>query len=218
MRAVPHLAQLARVSTHRLGRLQYLLVRHVDAGRAATDVAVANRVTAFVAIEALNLWAQFVRSFYISCATQTHTGAGLRVALRAGQAPSYEDAITRAIKTLMPGKKKKNPPWGPLDEPSWRLQNILIDLDSAMGFSNTSQILAGLSYPTSVLAHLPAFRNFFCHRCQGTAAEALALARSLGVGPRLRPEEMLRSVPKGPISIIGLWVVDLGQMIEIMCS
>lgn len=218
MRSVPQLSELGRASTHRLGRLQYLLVTHVEQGKAAKDLGVANRVTAFVAIEALNLWSQFVRSFYLSCATRTRTSRGMRVALKTGQAPTHEAAITRAIQTLMPRKKKKGPPWHPMDEPSWRLPNVLVDLDKRMGFSNTAQILAGLSYPSTVLADLPVFRNFFCHRCHGTAVDTVSIARSLGVSGALKPEAMLRSTPTGPVSVMGLWVADLGQMIDIICS
>lgn len=217
MRAVSDLDRLRRASHHRLARLRRLLDAHVEGGNAASDVALADRATAFVAIEALNLWTEFVRSFYLSCVSKARTTSGTRVGVAITFA-SHQDALTFAIIKTKPNKLGKGPPWKPLDEPPWRSPTVLLNLDKLLMFTNGSCIVTGLSYPSTVLNQLPAFRNFFCHRNAVTAREVKGIARALGSRPTTQPEKILQSTPVGPVSHIGVWVADIAVMIELMCA
>jgi hypothetical protein len=218
MRPSSDLERLRRSCLGRVRALQALMGSYVEGGKAHADQPRADRVTAHVAIEALNLWSEFARSFYLSCVTNARTRSGNRVKLNTAPFPTHEQAITFAINHLSPAKKKKTPPWSRLDEPRWRLPGVLVDLDVALGFSNTANISAGLSYPSKALSILPIFRNFFAHRNESTVGEVLVVALAVGGTSSMRPEQMLQGTPFGPKSVLGEWLADLEAMTTLMCA
>jgi hypothetical protein len=213
MRPVNHLHVLHSCSRRRLGRFAQLMETHVEHGRAAADAEQADRITAYVAIEALNLWTEFVRSFYLSCATRAIRLSGARVA--AGRRFKNRDqALSFAIGVMNP---KRRPPYTWWDEPKWGKSSTILLLDRQLAFSNSAEIGTAMSYPSTVLDHLPAFRNFFCHRGANTAQKALTTARAIGVYGSPRPARALQAVPSGPLTVLRMWLADLDAIVDLMC-
>jgi hypothetical protein len=213
MRPVTHLSVLHSCSRRRLGRFAHLLENHIEHGRAAADTEQADRITAYVAIEALNLWAEFIRSFYLSCATRATRLSGAKVSA-ARRFSSTADALTYAIGVVNP---RRRPPYTWWDEPKWIRSSTILQLDRQLSFSNSAEIGTAMSYPSVVLDHLPVFRNFFCHRSADTAQKALRSTRAIGVHSTARPAKALQTVPSGPLTILRTWLADLDAIVDLMC-
>jgi hypothetical protein len=213
MRPVNRLHVLHSCSRRRLGRFAQLMESHVEHGRAATDTEQADRITAYVAIEALNLWTEFVRSFYLSCATRAIRLSGSKVTA-ARRFNNTGEALSFAIRVSNP---RRRPPYTWWDEPKWGKSSTILQLDRQLTFSNSAEIGTAMSYPSTVLDHLPAFRNFFSHRGANTAQKALTSARAIGVHGTARPAKALQAVPSGPVTILRTWLADLDAIVDLMC-
>jgi hypothetical protein len=213
MRPVRHLHVLHSGSRRRLGRFAQLMESHVEHGRAAANAEQADRTTAYVAIEALNLWTEFVRSFYLSCATRAIRLSGARVAV-GKRFNNTDEALSFAIRLTNP---RRRPPYTWWDEPKWAKSATILQLDRQLAFSNSAEIGTAMSYPSTVLDHLPAFRNFFCHRGADTAQKALTSARAIGVHGTARPARALQAVPSGPVTILRTWLADLDAIVDLIC-
>src|SRR5438046_723271 len=96
MRPVDSLSRLSGLCDARLGQLQALVDVVPRQPRRADD-----RVIAYAAIEALNLWALFVRSFYLSCVFNARRSNGARVA-HGYPRVSRSQAIDVAVQTATP--------------------------------------------------------------------------------------------------------------------
>ena len=210
MRKVRSLEDLGTSASRRLLRLRLLVESLVPPLKADHD-----RLVAFVVIEALNLWASFARSFYISCLLRAFRPSGTRVTIRATGIKRSGDAISFAMTQM---GRKRPPPWKRRDEPVWRDPQTLIRLFSASGASNLPQVLTAFSYPPAVFGQLPVARNFFAHRNDETAAEVANLARSLLLSTKLRPLEVVCSRLSGrPQNVLADWLDDLRNVIELLC-
>lgn len=208
--------------TRRLEKLQFnasrrllILKTLVDGFRLPID-SEHDRVVAFVAIEALNLWTLFSRSFYLSCILHAKRSNGVPVQIIPLGIKTQSDAIAFAIRQMRP-KKKGSGPWTYWDEPVWRDPNTLLKLLQASGASNLAQVQAGFAYQTSVFKELPTIRNFFAHRNEDTNAETVSVARNVGVSTKLRPSEIMCSNSPGrPQNVICDWLDDMRHVVNLV--
>jgi hypothetical protein len=211
---VSDFARLRRTASRRLILLRVLAD---TCGRPITPTV--DRRVAFITIEALNLWASFVRSYYLSCAVmQPLRESGARITIGLHGVHNADDAIAISIMTLKP-RVTWGPPWSRNDEPAWHAPGTLVALSRAIDSSNQQEINAAFGYPTKVFLHLPSVRNFFAHRNAETADKVANVARSYRLDPKLRPAEILCSaVPKRPQSLLSDWLDDLRATIFLLCQ
>lgn len=212
MQPVDRLPRLTRLAHKRLIYLSGL-VQTIP----ILDWQEADRILSFAAIETLNLWSEFIRSYYLSCIFGAEKGDGTKVktAVRVGR--TVATAIDFSVRKLRPSLRHR-PPWRRRDEPTWYEPETLIVLSRELGCSNFKEITAAFSYPTRAFADLPKFRNFFAHRNEETARKAVERAIFYGLSPKLRPGEILASIAPGrPQSVLDDWIDDLREIAALLC-
>jgi hypothetical protein len=170
----------------------------------------------YVVIESNNLWASFVRAYYLSWFMRPKTIGGQRV--RCGRHfASFQDALLFAI-------RRRAPRYGDLrpsrrNEPSWHDPNNLLLLASAVGVSNFSQISSALSFGATYSANLPTVRNFYAHRNDDTFRKVQSKAVLLGLGSNLRPCEFVcAALPSRPQNLLCDWLDEIRLTVELLCT
>jgi len=170
---------------------------------------------AFVAIEA-NLWASFVRTYYLSWFMRPRTASGHKVVC-SRHFPLFQDAIVFAIRRLRwRGYSGVRP--SRRDEPAWHDPSALLTLAVEVGVSNLTQIQAAFSLGATYHANLPVVRNFYAHRNIETFYKVRDRAVVLGLGRNLRPCEFLcTALPSRPLNLISDWLHEIRLTIELLC-
>lgn len=160
-------------------------------------------------IQGLNPWHQYCRSFYLSCALGAKDGRGNRIPQRFPNEPA---AIGFAC-TVVPKKDLF------MKEPRWRNPAVWHAVVAALGAPVVPDVLRAAGLPTDVFAHLPAFRNFYAHRCRSTALTAKSLSATyllLGLG---HPTDILTSRRSGSTQIIMAdWFDDMSAAVGMSVS
>jgi hypothetical protein len=175
---------------------------------------------AWTVIETLNLWAAFLRAYYLSGAIETQTMSSVRVYFRLVAFPTKESAILFAIKTVKDAKFAKSS-FTRFDEPAWHSIRNFLAVQNRVGASNLTQIHAALSAASSFDKRLQKVRNFYAHRCDSTFREAALVGVTLGLSSKaeLRPGRILCSrLPKRPQNVITDWLDDMTSVINSLCS
>lgn len=180
--------------------------------------AVKDRLIAFVVIEAHNLWGGFGRAFYLSCALRARTCSGTTVRVGGQMFGSANDALLYSVR-LLKNRTFRGSRVNPRDEPAWHVPANIVKLFQTLNMSNLSRVQAALSYSSRYFELLPKARHFFAHRSESTRNEVAAVARALGLNPKLRPGEvMCSSLPLRPQHILSDWLDDMRAVIEMMCQ
>lgn len=213
MRPSRELARLHRSAIRRLLFLKSLVDRQSPPVSPYAD-----RIVAFVVIEAVNLWAMFSRSFYLSCIFGATRMSGGRIAISRTVATTKTAGITYAVRYFSP-KKTGSGPWNWRDEPDWKDPSNLLKLLMGVEASNLTQAQTALSHPTDVFKQLPIARNFFAHRNKNTMTLTKTIARSAGLSTKLRPSEILVSTAPGrPQNLISDCLDDIRNIIDVICE
>ena len=188
---------------------------------ARTD-AHAKRVVAFVTIEAYNVWVNFEREFFLSCAYLSPTQiGGTRVTHASRQVRDEQSALRYAI-PIAKGRKARVPRLGrpirPTDEPDWSRRDVLLSLSA--GFSNQAEIQNGLSLQTTFFRDLPTARIFYAHRAKNTSDKVKTLAlREYGVIDLPHPHQLLNVVlPGRGDSLLVEWLADMQIIADGVCA
>ena len=179
-----------------------------------------DRLIAWVVIEARNLWAGFLRAYYLSGAIRTRTASGIPVSFTSMRFPDAKAALVYSVQLL------KNPKFTRSgvrrqDEPPWHVVTDYLSLCKKVGFSNLPQILGALSYRTDFFEQLTPVRNFYAHRCDETFRKACQVGIKLGLSskPDLRPTQILCSkLPGRPQNLITDWLDDIENVIQLLCT
>lgn len=210
------------LASHASGRLDYL-------GELADKLPLQpdrrhDKEVAFLAIEGLNVWSSFSRSFYLSCVFRATRTSGAKVMLgKHAQIKSHTQAIDFAVRTMKGAKyaQTRKPPWTWRDEPTWYDPRVIYALSIQLALSNLSKIQAALGLQTAVFAELPIFRNFFAHRNEHTASRVRGLISSSysghGFTTRTHATTFLCArLPGRPQNILADYLDDLRNVIGIM--
>jgi hypothetical protein len=205
------LGVLGETAERRLLRLRTLV--HTFSPPIDTE---SDRTVAFVAIEALNLWNAFARSYYLSCAFGAKLRSGQKVRLSISGLQVSGSAIRAAIassgRRIPTGRIRRR------DEPSWHDVQFLLQLFVFIGSSHLSQIQRALSYPTDVFTFLPTVRNFFAHRNEDTAEKVRNASQRFGIyGPSKACDIVCSWRPTRPQNVLGDWLDDMRTVISFMC-
>jgi hypothetical protein len=170
-------------------------------------------------IEALNVWAGFLRAYYLSTTIHARTVSGAKITLSSAHLTSLQSALIFAIKLKDPKFKKTFATRR--DEPTWHNPNDFLKLLRKVGASNISRIQAGLAYRTTFFDFLPTIRNFYAHRCDETSRKAGNVGVKLGLSatPNLHATEIMCSrLPRRPQNIATDWLDDIGNVIDLLCA
>lgn len=179
----------------------------------------ADRAIAWAIIEADNLWAGFLRAYYLSAAIHTRTVSGGRITLSAGAFPDLRSALEFAARLKDPKFKKSVV--SRRDEPAWHNTTDFLKLLQRIGASNLPRVQASLAYSTTFFNHLRTIRNFYAHRCDDTSRKAGSVGIKLGLTatPSLHATQiMCTRLPKRPQNIATDWLDDIGNVIDLLCA
>jgi hypothetical protein len=168
------------------------------------------RTVAFVTLEALTLWANFVRAFYLSCVHNARREGGERVKVSVSGLGTDEAAIAFSLKIIKFARR---------NEPVWHEPTTLSKLFVAVKASNLTQVQGAISAQPYVFTALPTIRNFFAHRSLQSAQKIPGVARGIGLSVGLRPCEILCSrLPGRPQNVLADWIDDIRNAIELACQ
>ena len=170
---------------------------------------------AFVVVESMNIWASFVRSYYLSWFIPAKTITGKQIT-SVQKFTSFVDAIVFAIRRLRRPSYRGTP--ARRDEPPWHEPRTLLTLAADLRVSNLGQIQAAFSINASFVENLPTVRNFYAHRNQETFQRVQRRGTLLGLG-LLRPCELLSTpLPRRPQNILTDWLDEIRITIELLCQ
>ena len=173
-------------------------------------------------IEATNLWAGFLRAYYLSATGKAATRSGHRISLTSATAPkfpNFQAALRYAV--IQKYHHFGKPTVSRRDEPPWHDTKNFLNLLQKLGASNLASVQKALAYKTAFYDLLPTIRNFYAHRCDETSRKAANVGIKLGLSamPNLRATQIMCSrLSKRPQNVATDWLDDIGNVIDLMCS
>jgi len=171
---------------------------------------------AYVAIEALNAWAMFSRSFYLSLELNTVTEHNKKVTMSTPAADHLGDAIRHYKPHATPNTLGV---WSRRDEPTWHDPNVLLTICNNRGCSVQTQLQASFSLQQNFFRHLPVCRNFFAHRNESTSRAARNIAPGYALPTSLTPcDLMLSASPGSSSSVLLAWMDEMNITAEFICK
>jgi hypothetical protein len=177
-------------------------------------------VVAWAVIESANLWAAFLRAYYISGAIQTKTRSGVSVRFLAVSFPNVDAAIRFAIKQSK-GKPFTKPTISRRDEPTWHDLRIYLSLQKTVSPTNLTQLYTAFSTGMTFPKYLQTIRNSYAHRCDETFRKAGVVAVKLGLAtkPGFRPTRLVCSrLPKRPQNLMTDWIDEMQNAVDLLCA
>lgn len=192
---------------------------HALAYQAASQpFGVADRLITYVVIQTQTEWAEFVRSFLLSCISGATRQNGHAVTVKLATARRQSEMMRLALVIQTHGRKNK-PPRRRRDEPAWHSTNLLVQLAARIGLSNEPTISAAVSTGSTVFGGLPTLRNFYAHRNQDSKQNALLELQRLAVPLFAHPTLSLLAAPAGSTSpLVVDWIADLHASVGLMCK
>jgi hypothetical protein len=171
----------------------------------------------YLAIEALNSWAHFVRALYVSMADGVRLEGGAFATLTPRR--TLNDAIGYAVQRWRArAAPKADGSWDRREEPAWHDATTMLTLCRDLKATNLSDVEAAFSSGSSVFTDLVVFRNYFGHRNRGSKEAARNLGSSYGIPATLSPAEILLSRALGrPRPVLVEWIDDLIFTAEYLC-
>jgi hypothetical protein len=198
------------------GRLARLRVSALDG--LAQSGPERDRQLAYVTVEALNLWANFARSYALSCPFRPTRITKGRVTL------SNAAITTPAAVLLLAAQARRGAgavaPMTRREEPAWHERDLLIKTCLAMGCSHAGDVQSALSVITTVFEALPSFRNFYAHRNDESAEKAVALGKKQYLITGMRHPSAVLATPayKRTQPLILDWLNEMQAVMELLCE
>ena len=216
-------AKLQHSASKRLRRLRDLTdisVMHLTTrGTSARERLVARQTMAICTVELLNLWANFARSYFLSCILRPRRVKRGRVLHSNAAIVTFEDAVRAAARLHKPRTVPMAGPVHRRDEPTWHDAHVFITSCASLGCSHQPDIEAAFSVGSRVLLDLPVARNFFAHRNAATANAARAVALLYAIPTRRHPIDILALPPSGrPFPLLIEWIDDVRVLVELLCE
>jgi hypothetical protein len=212
--------------SYRLGKLRKVAHRRIAKLRPTVSMLSlplapeSDRILAWAMIEALTLWAGFLRAYYLSATIHAKTSSGAKITLSTSSFSDIQSALRFAVQLLKDPKFRKNSV-SRRDEPAWHNTSSYLRLLQRIGVSNLSQVRAAFAYRTTVFDHLPTIRNFYAHRCDDTSRKVGNVGIRLGLTttPSLHATEIMCSrLPKRPQNVATDWLDDIRNVIDLLCA
>lgn len=212
MRRCKRLRRLRTTLRNRIARLERRL-QNVAGNSAHPDRDV---MVAYVAVEALNAWSLFSRSYYLSVALGTWTERKRLARFSVASADHLGEAIRLHKPRAQPNAAGG---WHRRDEPPWHDPNTLMSACAHLGCSIQPEIGAAFSLNQNVFKDLPVFRNFFAHRNGQTSQAAKNIAPRYTLPSSLSPTEFLLAVSPGASSaVLSEWLAEIEVTAQFLCK
>jgi hypothetical protein len=203
------LPRLVRWAVQRFDEFEHL----ADQLRTPFSRADANTVR-YLAIEAVNTWALFMRSYYLASATGAWLADGTRVT-GPGVQGDQGRALTASVLAVNRGLRRRGGPWRQRNEPNWMDPAIINRLMTANGLSNARGFTNALGIGTGANFRLITFRNFVAHRGRESAVKVRRMIRQVGIRSSSDPLELpFHRIPGRPVTAITDWLIELHSIVE----
>lgn len=209
------LEKLNRVARRRIARLRYVVSPLSLPATPAAD-----RAISWAMIEADNLWAGFLRAYYLSATIHATTASGHKITFAASTFPDIQAALKYSVQLLKDPSFRK-PTVTRREEPPWHETGKFLTLLTTLRASNLSTVRKALAYKTTFHDFLPPIRNFYAHRCDDTSRRAGKVGVKLGFSatPTLHATEIMCSrLLRRPHNIATDWLDDIGNVVDMLCS
>lgn len=170
----------------------------------------------YLAIEMLNLWTQFCRSYILHCGTGLHSNGGVTWRSPLARGRSREDL--RQILVAKHGRGKKSTS-NPMDEPTWRRPQTVSDCCSTLAIGNARALRAAQGLTASFLDELHVTRNFAAHKCANTATALDQVTLRRGYSPEGNLESLMLAPGSSGYGTVTLeWAAEIENRMETMCA
>lgn len=182
------------------------------------------RAVSFTAINLLNSWSNFQRTYFVSCLLGTKSPlAGTITSSESSSIPPLtpNQAIGKAVNHFRPSATPKaNGEWDSRDEPTWHDSNTLLQLAQVYSFSNLADIQTAFTFGFTAHKDLVVFRNYYGHKNKSTRTKAQSLASRYLISSNSHPSLILLSAPNAApnSSLIEMWKSELNQTISALCN
>jgi hypothetical protein len=164
---------------------------------------------AFVATGTLNLWHQYCRQYFLSCALGTTDRFGAPVANAVGTFVSEGAALAWARNEVADGEQY-------MGEPRWRDPAVWFKVMNALRTTAMPGVVLVSGLQTDAFASLPAFRNFYAHRCKKTALRTHDFKSRHLVKSGPHPTDILRGARSTTTySVIEDWLDEIYAAIDL---
>ncbi len=178
---------------------------------------VRDRMLLYLAIESLNLWTQFCRSYAINCCRGAKSVNGFYWFSPITKGWSRTDICIFLTKhfSRVPRPNHKNP----LHEPAWRDISVIERCCREMSIQNVSSVQRAVSLSPSFLRELHSVRNFAAHKCEDTRVKIEKVARGRGHYALCDLAEVMllpASASRGG-SVTRQWLVEIDTVMVEMC-
>jgi hypothetical protein len=175
----------------------------------------------FGAINLLNTWATFQRSYFVCCLMGARSKSGHQITSSvSGSISSINRAIGEAIPHFKPSAIiKPNGEWDTRDEPAWHDANTILRLSSLYSFSNNTTITNAYTLGYTAHKNLVVFRNYYGHKNRGTRAKAQVISIQYLIPEHLHPSDALLEPPYAAksSSLIQMWTDELVETVQMQC-
>lgn len=214
MRPSRDFATLHRAAAARLKRIRKDAVVACAGSDSTSRIAIAHLTT-----ELLNVWANFCRSYFLSCTISARLESGGRVVATTYTGNTFADAINVAVRANRIVRTNQTI-WKRREEPAWHSTPTFIKACTSIGCSHLAQIAAALSMGTRTFEDLPVFRNFFAHRNESTVRNARVAGSLNSIATYKRhPTQIAATPPVGrPFPLLVEWVDDVAVTVEMLCE
>ena len=211
MRPSKHLAKLHDKMSRRLNKLRRL-VNYAS----TVPFPDANRIMSYVTLECHSMFANFARSYFLSCTISTRRETGPEITC-IPTIVTFNDAISACMRRCK-HKVWLSGNWTRRDEPPWHQPKTLIDSCHEINCSNYTDIIAAFSVPTRVFNDLTKFRNYFAHRNEYTFGFTKVVANHYSIPTHHHPSKILCTQAYGRPQVLMLdWIDDIEVIIEFLC-
>lgn len=177
-----------------------------------------DRILVFLAIELLNLWHSFCRSYIL------YVGVGLRSASGgywAASVPNIPLNTKEEVRALLlqhhgKGYKRLN---NPMDEPTWRDLLILKDCCQTLNTGALHAVNLAIGLPGSFRRGLHHARNFAAHKGEDTQRKLHSVSRQRGLVPRNGLSHLMMAPASSGFGTVALeWIAEIEDSISIMAG
>lgn len=176
----------------------------------------------YVTMNILNCWSNFVRTYYICCASGALSPSGALITsdLSNGGVKTYNEILGNAINSYRPtAVPKADGSWDSRDEPTWHDSSIIVHLAKKFNFTNLADIDTAFTFGYTAHRNLVVFRNYYGHKNRNTMTKAQNLAPKYFIPSNLKPTEILLSSPLGTSgSLLEVWKTEICDTISYLCS
>lgn len=209
------LVDLKSLFLRRVARLR----RRLGTAPHLKEFSFADPLVGSVVLDLANYWSEFSRSLYLVLVEQPVTCTGVVVSTSNITVRSRNDAAREIIRVKKRWviARKPSGPFNRIDEPSWIDPGTLVDGVNLLGASNALQISAALSNPKALLG-LRSLRNFYAHRNENTAQNALKVGAGYTILGARHPTSLALAFGYGrPQSLVFDWMDEISHAVVGCC-